>query len=104
MPDSATIALVRAVSVKLPAELHAALSKEMPCRKVSPWSLVRQVIAHALRDREGAPPPSCADLAGDLIGAVHSVHSGRSDVATSPRLLDEAAVQESRRATADGYR
>ena len=79
MPDSATIVLVRSVSVKLPAELHAALSKEVPRRKVSPWSLVRQVIAHALRDREGAPPPSCAGLAGDLIGAVHS---GRSDVVT----------------------
>ena len=90
MPDSATIVLVRAVSVKLPAELYAALSKEVPCRKVSPWSLVRQVIAHALRDREGAPPPSCADFAGDLIGAVDS---GRSDVATNPRLLDEASFR-----------
>ena len=49
----------------------------------------------------GAPPPSCANLAGDLIGAVHS---GRSDLATNSRVLDEAVVQDSRRAAAEGHR
>ncbi len=37
---------------------------------------------------EYRPAPGCADLAGDLIGAVYS---GRSDLATNSRLLDAAS-------------
>ena len=45
------------------------LSKEVRRRNVSRSFLVRELIANALRDRGGAPPPSCADLTGDLIDA-----------------------------------
>ena len=89
------------LSVKLPAELHAMLSEEARRRNVSRSSLVRELIASALSDREGAPPPSCADLAGDLIG---TVRSGRSDLATNTRLLDEAVVRDSHLAGTDGHR
>ena len=77
------------------------LSTEARHRNVSQSFLVRELIANALSDRGGAPPPSCADLAGVLIGAVHS---GRSDLATNTRLLDEAVVQDSHLAGADGHR
>ena len=83
------------LSVKLPDELHAVLSREARRRNVSRSSLVRELIANALSDRGGAPPPSCADLVGDLVGAVRS---GRSDLATNTRLLNEAVVQDSHRA------
>ena len=89
------------LSVKLPAELHAMLSKEARRRSVSRSSLVRELIANALRDRSDASPRSCADLAGDLIGAVRS---GRSDLATNKSLLDEAVVQDSHLAGTDGHR
>lgn len=39
--------------------------------------------------------PSCTDLAGDLVGAVRS---GRTDLATNRRLLEEAMLQDARRA------
>jgi len=92
---------MNALSVKLPAELHAALSKEARRRNVSRSSLVRELIANALRDRGGVPPPSCAELAGDLIGAVRS---GRSDLATNKRLLDKAVIQDSHLAGTTGCR
>lgn len=89
-----------ALSVKLPPDLHAGLSREARRRNVSRSTLVRELIANALSGG-AATPPSCADLAGDLVGAVRS---GRPDLATNPRLLDEAVVQDSHRARADGHR
>ena len=83
------------LSVKLPDELHAVLSREARRRNVSRSSLVREFIANALSDRGDVPPASCADLAGDLVGAVRS---GRSDLVTNTRLLDEAVAQDSHRA------
>ena len=61
-PDSATITSVHVISVKLPTELHAVLSREARRRDVSQSFLVRELIANALSDGGGAPPPSCADL------------------------------------------
>lgn len=89
------------LSVKLPAELHAMLAKEARRRNVSRSTLVREFIANALGDSGDTPPPSCADLAGDLVGAVRS---RRSDLATNTRLLEEAVVQDSHRAGTDGNR
>ena len=72
-------------SVNLPAELHAALSEEAKRRNVSRSFLIRELIAHALGDREGAPPSSCADLAGDLIGVVRKRTFRRRDEFASSR-------------------
>jgi hypothetical protein len=91
---------MNALSVKLPPDLHAVLSREARRRNVSRSTLVRELIANALNGGAGTSP-SCADLAGELVGAVRS---GRPDLATNPRLLDEAVVQDSRRADADGHR
>ena len=91
---------MNAVSVKLPPEWHAVLSREARRRNVSRSTLVRELIANALSGG-GVTSPSCADLAGELVGAVRS---GRPDLATNARLLDEAVVQDSRRARADGHR
>ncbi len=73
--------------LNLPAELHATLTSEARRRNVTRSSLVREIIENVLvRDAEAASP-TCAGLAGDLVGAVRS---GRSDLATSQRLLDKA--------------
>ena len=88
------------ISVKLPAELHAALSREARRRNTSRSTLVREVIEQAYGD-PGTASPSCAELAGNLVGAVRS---GRTDLATSRQLLEEAMLQDAQRAAADRRR
>ena len=92
---------MNALSVKLPAELHAVLSKEARRRNVSRSTLVRELIENSLGAGAVVTSPSCADLAGDLVGAVRS---GRSDLATNLRLLDEAVILDAQRAAADRRR
>ena len=89
------------LTVKLPAELHATLTSEARRRSVTRSSLVREIIENALIRDADAAPPSCAGLAGDLVGAVRS---GRSDLATNRRLLDEAIAQDERRGVTDRRR
>lgn len=88
------------ISVKLPAALHTALSREARRRRVTRSTLVRQVIEQAYGD-SGTAAPSCTDLAGSLVGAVRS---GRTDLATNRRLLYEAMLQDAQRAAADRRR
>ncbi len=88
------------ISVKLPAELHAALSREARRRNISRSTLVREVIEQAY-GAPGTAPPSCAELAGNLVGAVRS---GRTDLATNRQLLEEAMLQDAQRAAADRRR
>ena len=89
------------LTVKLPAELHATLTSEARRRNVSRSSLVREIIKSALIRDADAAPPSCAGLAGDLVGAVRSK---RPDLATNRRLLDEAVSQGAHRGIADRRR
>ena len=89
------------LTVKLPAELHATLTNEARRRNVTRSSLVRQIIENALIREADAPSPSCLGLTGDLVGAVRS---GRTDLATNRRLLDEAVAQDVHRAVADSHR
>ena len=78
-----------------------ALSKEAERRNVTRLTLVRELIEQALGRNPDAASPSCADLAGDLVGVVRS---GRIDLATNPWLLDEAVALDARRAAADRRR
>ena len=86
------------LSVKLPAELHAALTNEARRRNVTRSSLVRQIIENALIHRADAASPSCMELTGDLVSVVRS---GRSDLATNQRLLGEAVAQDAHRDVVD---
>ena len=92
---------MNALSVKLPTDLYVALSREARRRNVTRSTLVRELIEQAIGRNPDADPPSCADLAGDLVGVVRS---GRTDLATNPRLLDEAVALDARRAAADRRR
>jgi len=82
------------LTVKLPADLYATLTSAARRRNVTRSSLVREIIENALIRDTDAASPSCAGLAGDLVGAVRS---GRSDLATSRRLLDKAAARDAHR-------
>ena len=89
------------LTVKLPADLHATLTGEARRRNVTRSSLVREIIENALIRDTGATSPTCAALAGDLVG---TVRSGRSDLGTNRRLLDEAVVRDAQRGVADRHR
>ncbi len=86
--------------MKLPVALHAVLTREARRRNVTRSALVREVIEQAY-DRAATAAPSCAELAGNLVGAVRS---GRTDLATNRQLLDEAMIEDAQRAAADGRR
>ena len=89
------------LTVELPADLHAALTSEARRRNVTRSSLVREIIENALVRGTSTATRSCADLADDLVGAVHS---GRSDLATNRRLLDKAVAQDARPSVTDRHR
>jgi len=89
------------LTVELPRELHATLTNEARRRNMTRSSLVREIIENALIPGTTVATRSCADLAADIVGAVRS---GRTDLATNRRLLDEAVARDAHRAVADGHR
>lgn len=88
------------LTVELPDDLHATLTNEARKRNVTRSCLVREIIENALVPGTTDPTRSCTDLAGDLFGAVRS---GRTDLATNRRLLDEAVAQDAHRVVADDH-
>ena len=86
---------------KLPAELPATLASVAQKHDMTRPSLVREIIENTLVRDTDATLPSCAGLAGDLVGAVRS---GRSGLATNRRLLHEAVVQDAHHGIADRCR
>jgi Arc/MetJ-type ribon-helix-helix transcriptional regulator len=76
------------ISVKLPDALRAKIAREARRRNVSQSTIVRESLERALTEiKNGHSEASCADLAGSLVG---SVHSGRPDLSTNKRLLADA--------------
>lgn len=82
-----------ALSFKLPDDMHAALAAEARRRNLTKSALVREMIDQALQYNDCAAPPSCAQLAGDLVG---TFRSGRTDLGTNERLLEEAMITDAR--------
>ena len=82
---------MNSLSVKLPRELSLKLANEARRRNIGRSTLVREILERTLLDNPGSAPPSCADLAGGLVG---SVASGRSDLATNPELLRQAVLAD----------
>ena len=89
------------LTVKLPVEFHAWLTSEARRRNMTRSSLVREIIENALVRASDTASPSCAELAGDLVG---TVRSGRSELATNRRLLDESVTQDTHRVVPDPRR
>ena len=63
-------------------------------------SLGRDITEKVLVRDADAASPSCVARAGDIVGAVQS---GRTDLATNRRLLDEAVDRDAHRTVADGH-
>jgi hypothetical protein len=72
------------ISLKLPAPLRAKLAAEAKRRRVSQSAIVRESLQATLAGRPpGGGERSCADLAGELVGAL----SGPRDLSTNERYL-----------------
>ena len=90
---------MNAVSVKLPSELFLKLANEARRRNIDRSTLIREILDRTLRDAPAGDAPTCADLAGDLVGRVAS---GRTDLATNRELLEQAMLSDSFRGGPDG--
>ena len=88
-------------SLKLPDDMYAGLAAEARRRNITRSALVREMIGEALQYNDCAAPPSCAQLAGDLVGVLRS---GRRDLGTNERLLEEAMITDARRNAPDRRR
>ena len=82
------------ISVKLPRALRARVAAEAKRRNVSQSTIVRESLERTLADSGGRGEPSCADLAGALVG---SFRSGRRDLSTNKKLLADAIASKARR-------
>lgn len=78
-------------SLKLPDDMHTALAAEARRRNITRSALVREMIDRSLEYDACAAPPNCAQLAGDLVGAFRS---GRPNLASDGRLLEEAMISD----------
>jgi hypothetical protein len=82
------------ISVKLPAALRAKVASEAQRRNVSQSTIVRESLERALTGSSNRGEASCADLAGNLVGAFRS---GRRDLSTNKKLLADAIASNGRR-------
>ncbi len=83
-----------AVSFKLPPTLRRRLAEEARRRRVSQSTVIRETLESALLERPRTLGElSCADLAGDLIGAFR----GPGDASTNERYLEEAILADVKR-------
>lgn len=82
------------LSIKVPVALRATLDAEARRQNLTRSDLVRDLLSESLGRMRAAPRPSAADLAGDLIGCVQG---GPADLATNPKYLEEAIVEDAQR-------
>ena len=82
------------ISVKLPPALRAKVAAEAQRRNVSQSTIVRESLERALTGPSSRGEASCADLAGNLVGAFRS---GRRDLSTNKKLLADAIASNGRR-------
>jgi hypothetical protein len=83
-----------AVSFKLPPTLRRRLAEEARRRRVSQSTVIRETLESALLERSPTLGElSCADLAGELIGAFR----GPIDASTNQRYLEEAVLTDAKR-------
>jgi hypothetical protein len=82
------------MSIKLPQELRAKVAQEAQKRNVSLSTIVRESLELVLTGAASRRQANCADLAGNLVG---SVRSGRRDLSTNKKLLEEIVVGSVRR-------
>jgi metal-responsive CopG/Arc/MetJ family transcriptional regulator len=73
---------MKTISLKLSAELHTRLALLSQTRNVAKSEVVRAALEAYLAGDNGSEP-SCAELAGDLVGSLR----GPVDLSTNPKHL-----------------
>jgi predicted DNA-binding protein len=76
--------IMRTISLKLPDELVAKLSRKAKARRVTKSWLVRESLEKALHELPQAGAVSCYDLARDLAGAIKGLPK---DLADNPKYM-----------------
>ena len=82
------------MSVKIPQELRAKVAQEAQRRNVSLSTIVRESLEIVLASPASRRQANCVDLAGNLVGPVRS---GRRDLSTNKKLLEDSVVGNGRR-------
>jgi hypothetical protein len=77
--------IMRTISVKLPDELLAQLTREAKARRVTKSWLVRKSLEKGLYEQPSAGTVSCYDLARDLAGTVKGLPK---DLADNPKYME----------------
>lgn len=76
---------MRTISLKLPDDLLADLTRAAKARRVSKSALVRESVEVALRRRPRRSAASCYDLARDLAGTIKGLPR---DLASNPKYME----------------
>jgi predicted transcriptional regulator len=76
---------MRTISVKLPDDLLAQLTREAKARRVTKSFLVRESLEKGLHERLAIGAVSCYDMARDLAGTVKGLPK---DLADNPKYKD----------------
>ncbi len=71
------------ISLKLPDDLHAKLSRASKDRGAAKSAIIRDALEAYLANGKKGRQPSIAELAGDLIGCF----DGPVDLATNPKYM-----------------
>ena len=74
--------MMKSISLKLSADLHARLAQLSRKRNVAKSEVVRAAL-EAYLNGTSAAEPSCAELAAELVGSL----DGPADLATNPKHL-----------------
>lgn len=77
----------------MPAPMMAKLEAAARKRGRSKSEVVRDCLDQGLDAQFGPKGPSCADLAGDLIGSVE----GPGDLSTNKKYLEDAILEDAKR-------
>lgn len=77
---------MQTISLKMPEDLLADLTREAKARRVSKSALVRESLEATLRHRSGRGAASCYDLACDLAGTLKGLPR---DLGTNPKYMEK---------------
>jgi hypothetical protein len=82
------------IPLKMPSALQAKVAAEARRRNVSQSTIVRESLERTLKSLASRGNVTCADLAGNLVGAFRS---GWRDLSTNKKLLADAITSTVRR-------
>jgi Arc/MetJ-type ribon-helix-helix transcriptional regulator len=88
-----TLKVMKAMSLKLPADLRAWVAAEAQRSQASQSEVIRRSLERVRKQPAAKGVLSCADLAGDLVGSIE----GPRDLSTNKSYLKEAVARGAKR-------